>query len=353
MKEFNIRHIDNSIFINLVQNISEHVASVDANTLVYEFVNDSYVKTFGKSKENIIGSKVCDVIGKTNYEFALPYINQAKSGLTVSYENIFKTVNGDRWFKVNYSPIKDSNGNVISLVVLNYDITDHKIFSKSLQDSEEKFRILFDNSSVGITISDIDGNIIDVNETMVNILGSPSIEFTKKVNIIHFKPLIDNKFSYYFKECITNGNTKEVDLYYVSKWGKQIYTSNYIIPIKDTNGVVNKVYTLTEDITERKQVELKTIKYQKAVESSMASIVITDIDGKIEYANPFFYQHVGYTKEDCLGKNPNILSSNTHDKEYYNKMWDTIKNGKTWEGEFCNKKRVVSCTGNFVLFHLF
>jgi len=94
-----------------------------------------------------------------------------------------------------------------------------------------------------------------------------------------------------------------------------------------------------EDITERKKSEQILVKLQTAIESAKASIVITDNTGSIEYANPYFTQVTGYTKEEYIGATPKVLKSNYHPEEFYRELWNTIKSGKTWEGEFYNRKK--------------
>ncbi len=76
-----------------------------------------------------------------------------------------------------------------------------------------------------------------------------------------------------------------------------------------------------------------------AVEHSPASIVITDVRGNIQYANPKFTLLTGYALKEVIGKNASILKSGTHSPEYYREMWDAILSGKEWDGEFHNKKK--------------
>ncbi len=92
-----------------------------------------------------------------------------------------------------------------------------------------------------------------------------------------------------------------------------------------------------ETIVEKRTVELK--KFFNAVESSPTTIVITDIDGNIEYANPFFTKLTGYTIEEAKGQNPRILKSGVHTKEFYEQMWQTLLAGEVWRGEICNRKK--------------
>lgn len=90
---------------------------------------------------------------------------------------------------------------------------------------------------------------------------------------------------------------------------------------------------------ERKRAEETTFKLSKAIEQSPSSIVITDINGNIEYVNPKFSQITGYNLEEAIGQNPRILKSGTHDNSFYENLWQTILAGKDWRGEFHNRKK--------------
>ncbi|MBK6967105.1 MAG: PAS domain S-box protein [Bacteroidales bacterium] len=98
-------------------------------------------------------------------------------------------------------------------------------------------------------------------------------------------------------------------------------------------------YGIISDITESKQAEEALVKFQTAIKNSKTSIIITDGNGLIEYANPYFSETSGYTWEEIAGKSPGILQSGFHSSVFYDELWKTIQNGKTWEGEFLNKKK--------------
>jgi diguanylate cyclase (GGDEF)-like protein/PAS domain S-box-containing protein len=93
------------------------------------------------------------------------------------------------------------------------------------------------------------------------------------------------------------------------------------------------------EIRERQRIEMELRKLSLAVEQSPASIVITDLDGKIEYVNPRFTQITGYSFEEAIGKNPRILKSGKTPPETYRQLWDTVTAGKEWRGEFVNHKK--------------
>ena len=74
-------------------------------------------------------------------------------------------------------------------------------------------------------------------------------------------------------------------------------------------------------------------KLSQAVEQSPSMMFITDTDGIIEYANQKFFEVSGYSPQEVLGKNPNILQSKQTPTTLYKELWDTIKSGKVWRGE--------------------
>jgi diguanylate cyclase (GGDEF)-like protein/PAS domain S-box-containing protein len=69
------------------------------------------------------------------------------------------------------------------------------------------------------------------------------------------------------------------------------------------------------------------------------AITITDSDGTILQVNDAFTQITGYTAEEAIGNNPNILKSGKHDKEFYVRMWDSIRKEGFWKGEIYNRRK--------------
>jgi PAS domain S-box-containing protein len=111
------------------------------------------------------------------------------------------------------------------------------------------------------------------------------------------------------------------------------------VPVIDQRGVLQGYRGINRDITERKRTEEQLRKLSRAVEQSPASIVITSITGDIEYVNPRTCELTGYTYEEIIGQNPRILKSGEMPAEGYKRMWETIRAGGEWRGEFHNRKK--------------
>ncbi|MBL8015987.1 MAG: PAS domain S-box protein [Ignavibacteria bacterium] len=101
-----------------------------------------------------------------------------------------------------------------------------------------------------------------------------------------------------------------------------------------------KLYkSLQEEFRERTKAYEQSRKYYRGIEQSPNSIVITNAAGEIEYVNPYFTWLTGYSLQEAIGKNPSILQSGQTTKKVYDEMWQTIRGGEVWLGEFLNMKK--------------
>ena len=106
-------------------------------------------------------------------------------------------------------------------------------------------------------------------------------------------------------------------------------------PLKQEDGSIIW-YGLNSDITERKTSEATLTKLSKALEQSLSSVMITDLDATIEYVNQAFINNTGYRREEIIGQKPNLLKSGKTSRAIYDAMWLALLAGKTWQGEIIN-----------------
>ncbi len=96
---------------------------------------------------------------------------------------------------------------------------------------------------------------------------------------------------------------------------------------------------LSRDVTGRTRDQATLRKLSQAVEQSASTIVITDLDARIEYANQAFTRATGYSLEEAIGQNPKMLHSGKTPQSTYDDMWEHLASGRVWRGEFVNRRK--------------
>jgi len=92
-------------------------------------------------------------------------------------------------------------------------------------------------------------------------------------------------------------------------------------------------------IVRQRRDEAQLRKLAQAVEQSPESIVITDLDGRIEYVNEAFERATGYRRAEAIGQHPRILKSGKTPAVTYQALWEALTQGRPWLGEFINRRR--------------
>lgn len=88
-----------------------------------------------------------------------------------------------------------------------------------------------------------------------------------------------------------------------------------------------------------KQQEERIYWLSQAVEQAPAPVVITSLNGSIEYVNAMFSRICGYTPDEALGRTPRLLKSGLNPPEMYTELWQTITAGREWQGELANQHK--------------
>lgn len=120
---------------------------------------------------------------------------------------------------------------------------------------------------------------------------------------------------------------------------KNFYNEEHLERLETVSGLVSS--RMKNAISQEKLLlaQDSLTKLSTAVEQSPLSIVITNVDGIIEFVNPTFIETTGYLANESIGKKTNILKSGAHPQSLYIEMWETIKKGEKWVGELINKRK--------------
>jgi PAS domain S-box-containing protein len=141
------------------------------------------------------------------------------------------------------------------------------------------------------------------------------------------------------EEVRERGFIRNREIAYATVQGQEIPMLLSASPMYGGAGDFEGVVCVAQDITIRKQAEENLARLGMAVEQAGEAVVITDPDGTIQYVNPSFERLSGYGRDEVLGKNPRVLKSGKQNREFYQSMWNTIKQGKVWSGKLVNRNK--------------
>lgn len=213
---------------------------------------------------------------------------------------------------------------------------------KSLRESEEKFRSMTCSAQDAIIMIDDEGSVSfwnDAAEKMLgytaaeaigqnchNLLGPQAFLQDAVRGMAHFE---DAGRSQYFNRI--------AEVTAVRKSGEEFPAEISLAPIK-LAGQWNAV-AIMRDVSKLKRVEAELKNLGMAIDQSSEVVIVTDPKGIITYANPAFERVTGYSSEETLGQRPAILASGAHDAAFFEDLWTTLTNRKTWKGHITNKRK--------------
>lgn len=281
------------------------------------------------SPEQFLGRSCKDVLPPFLARMTMQKVKQTlRTGKLQRSEYDLKIDDEKKYFEARY--VKGSHNQVITIV---RDITD----SKHFEAQATMFRSLIDQSADMIFFIDVeDGSIVDVNDSACRALSYSKPELLQ-MRIMD----IDQSLK---KESDWLKRVKELRKGKSKKKGLHQRKDGSTYPIEANSRIVNYenrnlIIASCRDISAEIETNQKIKQLSRVVDHSPASIVITDVDGNIEYVNPAFCKLTGYSFEEALGKNPRILKSGELSASAYEQLWQTITAGEIWRGEFHNKKK--------------
>jgi len=286
--------------------------------------NDEIIIDINPKMCSILGCTRDEALGKSVFRF-LDIDNKAiikregkirDSGKPSSYEITFTRDNGEEIpCIVHGSPYYDDDGKRIGSFAMVTDISDRKRSEMALKRSERKYRILFENSPSGIIFVDVKGNIRDLNSTILKILGSPSIEATKELNIFSHQPLVDSGISWAFKNCILSGKPASHEHSLTTHWGKEVYLKYRLSPMRredgSIEGVLANILDFTENLASEKRLWATHEVYRSAILNAQG------VPYRLNYINET-YEFFGEGFEKLLGI-PNTSSLTLRKLDYMTK----------------------------------
>ncbi|MHC4534208.1 MAG: PAS domain-containing sensor histidine kinase [Planctomycetota bacterium] len=298
---------------------------------------DHQILEFNPGAERLYGRRRADVLGKDYFELFLPVevreavaadIEKVLTGETsIGFENVVIARNGQqRKLSWNISRVLDANDKPIGIVATGQDITEPRQTESALREERDKLQALMDGitrAGIGIDIVGADYRVLFQNETLEqrfgDIRGEPCYKhyMTQEYPCDHC-PVV---------EAIQQNAAVESEQKGLDGQDYQIFSA----PLPEDDGSVNKAIEIVLDITERKQAQEKLRQKDYIIESASSAIVTADLDGKMTYANPTFFEMWGINNPD------EFLDKSFTDywmvADKYNEIMDALQNKGEWTDE--------------------
>lgn len=298
----------------------------EKNELIRQVMDTSPNPIFVKNKKGYIifcndafsqmlNTTVADVINKTDKE--LHFSDEQAAFFLEQDQKVFdtmkpvafeaKTVKKDgtcEWFKTVKSPLVLQSGEV-QLLGISVDITAEKLAKERLEQREELYRLLSENSKDLICLHEVDGTYIYLSSAVKELLGYTSNELigTSPYDLVHPDDL--KLFANYTYEEKVQGKSFAVQQRKRRKDGSYIWLETNIRPIIDSTGKVTSMQSSSRDITERKKIvqamQESEKNYKDLINYSPAFIISHDLNGCIISVNPFTQKELLRTETDVFG----------------------------------------------------
>lgn len=301
----------------------------------YKLLNPAWQETIGWSIEELKAKPYLEFVHPDDVESTRNVRGTIVDGTEIfQFENRIICADGSyKWLSWNSHPIPEKS----VMIGVARDITESKEIIKQLAESESMFKSLVEDSNAGVYIIQ-ENKFVYVNAAMCAIFGYTEGELINQpiANII--QQIDQNKITDYSNQ-ILNGiiSNKHINFEGKHKNGQSVFVEiiSNLTTYKGEYAIIGSLL----DVSEQSKYFNQLNKLYTAIQQSQASIVITDVEGTIEFVNDAFLQITGYERSDALGKNPRILKSGITSKETYDEMWATLTAKKNWQGTLINKRK--------------
>jgi len=341
--EARLRDIEQRDFYQgLIEQVSDAIFILDADTGQILDANEQAAKSLGISHVDILQLKVTELA----QDFAAASVWFRKNMLVLRRQGevlattIYKRLDG------SYLPVEIKArlvrfGQKDYVVAIARDLSERHEAMQSLRDSEQRFRILFEQSPVSMAYVDYDGRLISLNKAFTEVLGYTAehlLDLDTWFTLAHPDPIYREEVKALWFRLVENA--REGD-HKIPTYQYRITCLNGIEKLISASGVTteNGFLAILEDITERTNQEERLRQAAAVFASTTEGVMITCAQGNIQRVNKAFCRLTGYRSEEVVGKPANLLQSGRHDAEFYADMWQNLQTLGSWQGEIWNRRR--------------
>ena len=219
------------------------------------------------------------------------------------------------------------------------------------KEQAESAKFALDQHSL-VSIADLEGNILYVNDKFVQISGYQESELLGKKHSVLNSGNQPKSYWLEMHQTVLAGKTWHDEVRNRAKNGSYYWVDTTIVPNFNSNKQVTGFTSIRTDITQQKENidNLAVAKQQAEAAKEQAEsakfaldqhslVSIADLEGNILYVNDKFVQISGYQENELLGKKHSVLNSGNQPKSYWNKMHQTVLAGEVWHDEVRNRAK--------------
>ena len=222
---------------------------------------------------------------------------------------------------------------------IRYSIERHRA-EEALRQSRARFQAIYENTSLGISLVDPDGRLIDANPALHTILGYSTEQLRGKPvsDITHPD---DQDATMAMMDELVQGARDHYTLEkrFLKTTGDVIWGRVNVSLVRGIEGDPLFSVALIEDISERREMEDRLRLAAQVLENTSEGIFVTDVNHKIILINPAFTELTGFELPDVVGHKPNVLSSGRHDAAFYERLHTALIESGKWQGEIWNRRK--------------
>ena len=290
----------------IVENSDDAVVSKDLDGKILSW-NDAATTMYGYTAEEAIGRQIEIVIPENpaRLQEELDIRARIARGERVEhYETIRRRKDGSRVeVSLSISPVRNTSGEIVAAAGFARDITERRVFQAA-----QYLAAIVENSDDAIVSEDLDGKILSWNDAATTMYGYTAKEaIGRQINIVIPEDPARLQEELDIRARIDRGERIEhYETIRRRKDGSRVEVSLSISPVRDASGEIVAAAGFARDITERRV--FQAAQYLAAiVENSDDAVVSKDLDGKILSWNDAATTMYGYTAEEAIGRQINIV----------------------------------------------
>ncbi len=208
-----------------------------------------------------------------------------------------------------------------------------RIAVDALAASEAQYRELLNATGNGIFVKDPEFRYVLANAVHAHRMGFEPSDLLGRTDCDLLPAGEGERYSAVDRSVLDSGAPVTLE---ETRAGRTYETRKFPVPLTDgRTGIAADV----RDVTAARAAAAEMARLAAAVDQLSESVMITEPDGSIVYANPTFERISGYTRAEVMGKNPRIWKSGRQDARFYAGLWTTLKEGRTWRGRFINRRK--------------